>query len=54
MAFAKLVFQIHAVWLITDFLSGLFHWWEDAYGDPFWPVVGERVTRPNSLHDYAP
>lgn len=54
MAFALLVFQILAVWLITDFLSGLFHWWEDAYGDPFWPIVGEHVTRPNILHHYAP
>ena len=54
MAFALLVFQILAVWLITDFPPGLFYWCEDAYGDPLWPIVGEHVTRPNILHHYAP
>ncbi len=46
--------QIVLVWLITDAVSGLFHWWQDAYGDPFWPVVGTHITRPNILHHYAP
>lgn len=46
--------QVIAVWLITDFLSGVFHWLEDAYGDPSWPVVGRHVTKPNILHHYAP
>lgn len=49
-----LVCQIVLVWLITDVVSGLFHWWQDAYGDPFWPVVGTHITRPNILHHYAP
>lgn len=43
-----------ATWLAIDFLSGLFHWLEDAYGNPFWPVVGRHVTKPNILHHYMP
>ena len=37
-----IVAQVVAVWLVTDFLSGLFHWIEDAYGDPSWPIVAHR------------
>ena len=46
--------QVIAVWLATDLLSGVFHWMEDAYGDPAWPVVGRHVTKPNVLHHYVP
>jgi len=46
--------QVIAVWLVTDFLSGVFHWLEDAYGHPSWPIVGRHVTKPNILHHYAP
>jgi hypothetical protein len=46
--------QVLAVWIITDFLSGVFHWLEDAYGDPAWPIVGRHVTKPNILHHYVP
>ncbi len=43
-----------AVWAVTDFLSGVFHWLEDAYGRPTWPIVGRHVTKPNILHHYVP
>jgi ubiquitin-conjugating enzyme E2 variant len=46
--------NVVAVWLIADFASGVFHWWQDAYGDPYWPVIGTHITRPNVLHHYAP
>ncbi len=49
-----MVAQVVAVWLVTDFLSGVFHWLEDAYGHPSWPIVGRHVTKPNILHHYAP
>lgn len=49
-----IVAQVLLVWLATDFLSGFFHWLEDAYGSPFWPVVGRHVTKPNILHHYVP
>jgi ubiquitin-conjugating enzyme E2 variant len=36
--------------LAADFLSGLFHWIEDGYGRPHWPITGKHITRPNMLH----
>ena len=43
-----------ATWLADDFLSGFFHWLEDAYASPFWPIFGRHVTKPNILHHYIP
>ena len=40
--------------LVADFLSGLFHWLEDAYGREHWPITGKLITRPNILHHYDP
>lgn len=54
MSVLSIVAQLIAVWLATDFASGVFHWLEDAYGDPSWPIVGRHVTKPNILHHYAP
>lgn len=54
MSVLLVIAQVIAVWLVTDFLSGVFHWLEDAYGDPTWPIVGRHVTKPNILHHYAP
>ena len=48
------VLQVVGIWLLTDFLSGVFHWLEDAYGNPFWPLFGRHVTKPNILHHYIP
>ena len=39
-----------AAWVVADFLSGVIHWWEDRYGDPAWPFIGEHVIAPNILH----
>lgn len=54
MAVWNILGQVIMVWLVTDFLSGVFHWLEDAYGDPSWPIVGRHVTKPNLLHHFAP
>lgn len=35
--------QITAGWLAADFISAVFHWAEDRYGSPRWPVVGGAV-----------
>lgn len=44
------LFEFVAAVLVADFLSGFFHWLEDAYGREHWPVTGRWVTRPNILH----
>jgi ubiquitin-conjugating enzyme E2 variant len=51
---AIVILQAAGIWLLTDFLSGLFHWLEDAYGNPYWPLFGRHVTKPNILHHYIP
>ena len=40
--------------LIADFLSGLFHWAEDSYDKPEWPIIGPAVIVPNLLHHDRP
>lgn len=35
---------------MADFVTGVFHWWEDRYGNPAWPVIGKLVVEPNILH----
>lgn len=54
MSLLTIALDVVATWLITDFVSGVFHWWQDAYGDPYWPLIGTHITRPNILHHYAP
>jgi len=46
--------KILLTWLVTDFISGLFHWLEDSYGHPHLPIVGHYVTKPDLLHHYNP
>lgn len=36
--------------LLADFVSGLMHWWEDRYGNPDWPLLGEWIVKPNMVH----
>jgi ubiquitin-conjugating enzyme E2 variant len=40
--------------LLADFLSGFFHWLEDAYGQADWPITGRLITQPNILHHSNP
>lgn len=54
MSTAPLLAKVVATWLITDFISGLFHWLEDSYGHPHLPVIGRYVTKPDLLHHYHP
>lgn len=49
-----MILQIIGTVLVADFLSGLFHWLEDAYGNENWPVTGRLVTKPNILHHHDP
>ncbi len=52
--FLLIPFQILACVAAADFLSGLFHWAEDAYGEPHWPVVGRLIIQPNLEHHSNP
>ena len=49
-----MLFQILLCILIADFLTGLFHWLEDTYGLPTWPLIGESVIVPNIDHHRNP
>jgi len=49
-----IIFELIGVLLVADFLSGLFHWLEDAYGREDWPITGRLVTTPNILHHHEP
>ena len=45
--------QIFAGLLLADFVSGVFHWFEDRYGDPDWPILGHTI-RMNQYHHHHP
>ena len=49
-----IVLELIATVLITDFVSGLFHWLEDAYGREEWPITGWLITKRNILHHHDP
>lgn len=49
-----MVLKIIGLMLLTDFLTGAVHWWEDAYGDPAWKFLGKSVVIPNLEHHQYP
>ena len=50
----RVAFDLAGAWLLADFITGLVHWWEDAYAKPDWPVLGPLVAAPNLLHHRDP
>jgi hypothetical protein len=40
--------------MLADFVAGVVHWLEDAYGSPDTPVVGPLLVRPNIVHHHYP
>lgn len=40
--------------LLAEFFGGLFHWWEDRYGNPNWPIIGKYIVQPNIDHHKRP
>ncbi len=52
--FALIPLQIAGCILVADFLSGLFHWLEDSYGQTHWPILGKAVIEPNLKHHSDP
>jgi hypothetical protein len=51
---AWIAVQIVLCILVADFLTGVAHWLEDAYGLPTWPVLGPTVIKPNIDHHSNP
>jgi hypothetical protein len=49
-----IVFELMLTLLAVDFVSGLLHWAEDAYGGEKWPITGQLITKPNILHHHDP
>ena len=49
-----LILEIATCVLVTDFVSGLLHWLEDAYGREDFPITGRLFTKPNMLHHQNP
>ena len=50
----QILLQALGVILLADFLTGVFHWLEDAYGTEDTPVLGPLVIRPNIVHHHYP
>jgi hypothetical protein len=42
----SIVGQLLLGWLLADFLTGVFHWWEDRLGKESWPVIGHLIIKP--------
>jgi len=49
-----IIIKIIIAIIAADFLTGLVHWWEDAYGNPNWKFLGKSVIQPNLLHHQKP
>lgn len=46
--------QVLGLVMLADFVSGIVHWLEDAYGSEDTPVVGPLFIRPNIVHHHYP
>jgi hypothetical protein len=46
--------QALAVVVLADFVAGVVHWLEDAYGSVDTPVVGPLLIKPNIVHHHHP
>lgn len=46
--------ELLAGWLLADFLTGFFHWWEDRVGNLRMPLIGRWIIAPNRYHHVRP
>jgi sterol desaturase/sphingolipid hydroxylase (fatty acid hydroxylase superfamily) len=46
--------QLVLGWLLADFLTGAFHWWEDRVARIDMPILGRWLIEPNRLHHVDP
>ena len=50
----QILLQALGVILLADFLAGVIHWLEDAYGTEDTPIIGPLAIRPNIIHHHYP
>lgn len=50
----NILFEVIFVWIGTDFITAVVHWWMDRFGDPKHPWLGESVFSPNREHHVNP
>lgn len=51
---AEVILQVLICVVIADFITGLAHWFEQTYGVPSWPLIGNSVVLPNIDHHINP
>lgn len=49
-----IVIKIISIISLADFIAGIIHWWEDAYGNPNWKYIGKSIVQPNIEHHQYP
>lgn len=49
-----IILKILVLILVSDFVTGIVHWWEDAYGNPDWKLLGKAIVIPNIEHHQYP
>jgi hypothetical protein len=52
--FLLIFLQALGVIMLADFIAGLVHWAEDAYGTENTPIIGPRLIRANIVHHHYP
>ncbi len=54
MAILQIILQALGVIMLADFVAGLAHWLEDAYGTEKTPFFGPLMIKPNIVHHHYP
>ena len=49
-----LITQIAFSYLLSDFISGIIHWWEDRYIEANTPFWGKLIGQANEKHHKEP
>lgn len=50
----QIVVEFGLTILLADFIAGVVHWLQDAYGRPDFPITGPLFTQPNIQHHRQP
>ncbi|MEY4798577.1 MAG: hypothetical protein RI978_878, partial [Verrucomicrobiota bacterium] len=54
MTLLLIILQALGVVMLADFVAGLVHWLEDAYGTEKTPLFGPLMIKPNMVHHHYP